>query len=419
MPSNQIAKSLNVVLLDRSKSDTEQTIKALQSIRTCNIRTFNNVHSALQEINKRLPDVIISELEVEDHSAEELLRVMNTYQKLRNIPVLILTLFHNKQTLNKLMELGAAGILVKPVEASVLAEHLEKISPTDEEEAQIRMPQAAKSIQEHLRQIRDLAPLPTLAVEIIAISNSPKSTARDLALVIQKDQALAARLLRIVNSAYYNFYRKISDVSRTIVILGLLEVKNITLAACLMQNFPTRRGPNFSPELYWRHALGAAYITRSLAKLCKDLSPEDAFTMGLLHDFGKVIFDQHFGAVFDVILQETAEHNRPLNQVEKDLVGIDHCVVGALVAENWNLPKPLVHAIRYHHEPYISFSDRRVSLVHLANHFCHKLKIGASGNPAPEELHPGTLPALGIENKNIDEVWEMTGIDAEAVVNII
>jgi HD-like signal output (HDOD) protein len=419
MTSNQSVRSLNVVLLDNSKPDVEQTINTLHSIRTCNIRTFDSVHGALQEINKRIPDVIISELEVEDHSVEELLHVLNTYQKLRNIPVLVLTIFQSKQILNKLMGLGAAGVLVKPADPKILAEHLEKIYPTDEEEAQIRMPQAAQSIQEHLRQIRDLAPLPTLAAEIIAISNNPKSTARDLALIIQKDQSLAARLLRIVNSAYYNFYRKISDVSRTIVILGLLEVKNITLAACLMQNFPTRRGPYFTPELYWRHALGAAYITRSLAKLCKDLSPEDAFTMGLLHDFGKVIFDQHFGAVFDVILREAAEKNQPLNQVEKELVGIDHAVIGALVAENWNLPKTLVHAIRYHHEPYISFSDRRVSFVHLANYFCHKLKIGASGNPAPEELHPGTLPALGIENKNIDEVWEMTGIDADAIISII
>ena len=90
-----------------------------------------------------------------------------------------------------------------------------------------------------------------------------------------------------------------------------------------------------------------------------------------------------------------------------------------MVADNWNLPEPLVRSIRYHHEPYLSFSDNRVSLVHLANHLCHKQGIGASGNPAPEELHPGTLPSLGLEDKDLDDVWEMTGIDAEAMGHIL
>ena len=105
--------------------------------------------------------------------------------------------------------------------------------------------------------------------------------------------------------------------------------------------------------------------------------------------------------------------------VEQELVGIDHTVIGGLVAENWNLPESLVRAIRYHHEPYLSFSDNRVSLIHLSNHLCHARGIGASGNPSPDELYPGTLPALGLEGGSPEEIWEMTGIDAEAIGHIL
>ncbi|NQT35666.1 response regulator [bacterium] len=411
---------LNILLLDESPTAANETARLLSTSRKCEIEILYSVRNALQTISRNKPDLIITEWELKDYSATELLRILNSKEDLKNIPVIVCTVVRSNKLMMSAKNLGVSGVLLKPVNEKRLAKYIDNLFPlTKTGDHENIISDAAEIIKEQIKQIDKLSPLPTLAKEIINITNDPNSTARDLADVIRRDQTIVARLLKIVNSAYFNFYRKISDVSRAIVILGLEEVRNISLAACLMSNYPSRNSPHFNRDDYWKHAFGVAYISKELSKLCRDIPPEDAFTMGLLHDFGKVVFDQHFGEIFDVILKIAHRKERPLHLVSKELIKIDHPTLGGLITESWKLPNALILAIRYHHEPYESFTDNQISLVHLANYFCHKYKIGSSGNPVPDEVYPASLPALGLDGKDLDEVWALTKLNPASLSVII
>ena len=417
--NNKETDRLRILLLDESAPAAENTEAMLRRVRDCDIETVDSVSAALDKVSRQPPDLILTEWKLVDHSAAELLQSLKSNSDWRDIPVLVCTFFRRKEMMIRVKELGALGVLTKPVDEKTLKRYIDQLFPLKKPAKQEMMAEATQVIHSHIKHIETLAPLPALAKKVIEISNDPNSTAMDMSRVIRKDTSLSVRLLKIVNSAFFNFYRKISDVSRAIVILGVQEVKNISLGACLMQHYPSRKSPHFDRNAYWRHAFGTAYIAQSLHKLCQGLAPEDAFTMGLLHDFGKVVLDQHFGNVFDIIIQIAERKKQPLHWVEKELIDIDHPTIGGMVAENWKLPISLVSAIRYHHEPFEDLKYNYGNLIHLCNYFCHKQKIGASGNPAPDEPYPGSLIALGLEGRDLEDVWNSTGIDAKALSRIM
>jgi putative nucleotidyltransferase with HDIG domain len=234
----------------------------------------------------------------------------------------------------------------------------------------------------------------------------------DLRSAIEKDQSLTAKLLKTVNSAYYGFHRKVGNVDRAIVVLGFNEIINLTLAACIIQEYNGSEDRVFNHQQFWIHALGAAYIARTLAARRPELNAKDAFVIGLLHDFGKVALDQHFHKLFADIITAAAREHRPLHGVESERLFIDHAEIGAIIAESWKLPQPLVKAIQYHHSPELGHGHpQEIALAHLANYYCHNHQIGNSGNPAPDKPRPECLAVLGIAERDLEEVWQLLGID--------
>ncbi len=272
------------------------------------------------------------------------------------------------------------------------------------------------NIRSEIIQISKLAPLPKIVHQIFKVTSDPTSSARDLSLLIIKDQSLTAKILKIINSAYYGFNRKIGNVNHAIVILGFDEIKSITMALCLMKYYPIEQSRLFNRELFWKHSIGTAHIARALSSLKMELNCEDAYVVGLLHDFGKVILDQFFPDIFRNALETAKERKQPLHHVLQESIGINHAEIGGLIAEHWQLPVPLVNAIRLHHSPEEAADDEYfVHLVQLANYFCHKNMIGASGNPKPDEPYEGSLKALGIENQDLDQVWDFLNIGAQKI----
>jgi putative nucleotidyltransferase with HDIG domain len=284
----------------------------------------------------------------------------------------------------------------------------------------IRIAKVSSNIRAQLPGIDKLAPLPLMVRTVMEIINDPHSSARSLSDVIKRDQSLTAKILQIVNSAYYGFYREIGNIDHAVVILGFNEITNITLAACIIQTYRNGQNPYFSREQFWTHTLGAAYVARGLRAYIPEIISKDAFVIGLLHDIGKVVLDQHFKEGFIRALEMAADQKRSLHEVCRELLDIDHAEIGGEVAEKWNLPVPLVNAIRGHHMPGLAGqNDYCVHLAHLANYFAHRLGIGASGNPAPDEPHPESLKVFGFDGKDLDAVWGSLNIDAGALKQIL
>jgi len=231
---------------------------------------------------------------------------------------------------------------------------------------------------------------------------------------------LTVKILKIVNSAYYGFYREIGNVNHAIVILGFNEIKNIALAACIIGTFPASVSRLFNREQFWLHCLGVAFTAGLLSKYTPGLNSNDAFVIGLLHDIGIVVLDQHFNEVFLNVVQEAHTQQRPLVRVETEILGLDHAEIGGIVADQWELPVPLVRGIRYHHRPSQGGKeDLSIHLAHLSNYFCHRHTLGYSGNPVPDNPYKGSLKRLGLTLARVEELWTARRRDFERLNTII
>ena len=267
-------------------------------------------------------------------------------------------------------------------------------------------------IRRKINQISTLAPLPLVIQAVMEISEDPSSSAASLGKVIKKDQTLTAKILKIVNSAYFGFYRRISNIDQAIVILGFDEIKNITIATSLMTAFNVNFNYVLNREGFWMHSLGAAFIARSLCSTRLELNAEDAFVVGLTHDIGKLVLLQNFNQAYSLVIFNSAEHIVSLPKVEKEMINIDHAEIGGALTENWKLPRHLVRAIELHHAPEKAEQDESyVHIAHLANYFCHKYEIGKSSNPVPDEVSPHSLKALGLRKDQLEEIWGKIKID--------
>jgi len=411
---------LEVLLLGGTQLFSNQIRSILQHIREFNVEIGDNIQDALQILMRSKPDLILSDWQVGSHTARELLQAMQVNESWKSIPVIVCLDEPSTEKSEQLETMSTVRILFKPLNQNVLSRMIAELVPIRKLGEADKQVYNEGSIRRKLRMIGRLAPLPTLVRKIMEILKDPNSSARDLAEEIKKDQVITARILKIVNSAYYGFHREIGNVDHAIVVLGFDEVMNIAQAACLMNGFSFESDEYFNREKFWIHALGTAYIARALSRYTRKVESKDAFVVGLLHDFGKVVLIQHFSKAYKEVIKLAVEQNRSLHSVGLDVAGIEHAEVGSLVAESWQLPVPLVSAIRYHHLPSLARTNGdEVHLAHIANILCHRYNIGASGNPAVDDPDPASLEALNIADNRLEKIWESLDIDPDRMRRIL
>ncbi len=386
----------DILIVGKSSRFTHKVAQMLNTVLKCLITERGNFDEALESISEQLPDFILIDSVAKDLSAVEFVKNLHLLgKKPAKIP---LVLFHPAKFDPVVLPRTKSEVIhlvKKPVDEDELYDLSIGLFPQHEKEQDIESLVRRAKIKEKLKYINKLVPLPSIVNKIMDIANNPRSSARDLAGEVRKDLSLTSKILRIVNSAYYGFHREIGNVDHAIVVLGFDEVTNIAQAACLLQFFTGDNKSLFNRSEFWVHALGAAYIARALSRFTPEVIPKDAFVIGLLHDFGKVVANQHFDKIFYRIVIEAEKRKQPLHRVCFEITGTDHAEIGANVADNWNLPVQLVKSIRYHHSPELADSyDKGVHLAHLSNVFCHCYKIGLSGNVVPDKPSAGSLRAL-------------------------
>lgn len=229
--------------------------------------------------------------------------------------------------------------------------------------------------------IKDLPTLPVVANNIVQITQSPKSSALEVGKAISQDQALTTKVLRMANSAYYGFPKKITTINHAIVILGFGTIRNLVLAVSMFDIFGKSKGKFFDREALWKHSLACAVGSKLIAKRLGINTYEETFIWGLVHDLGKLVLDQHFNEDFALVVSTVKEKDVLMRDAEQEIFGMDHAAVGGILAERWNLPPALVKAIRFHHNPsQAGDSIRMATIVHLADVLCRALGIGNGGD---------------------------------------
>ncbi len=243
--------------------------------------------------------------------------------------------------------------------------------------------------------------LPHILLRLIQACSGEETSLKEIAGIIEKDPVLCSKTLKMVNSAFYHLNTKPTDIEQAVSLLGCSTIRNLAVSASVCQVFSTSQySSSINLKHFWRHSLYVGICSSLMAKKGSVSSPEDAFLSGLLHDMGKLILLANFPEKYPAILKKAADPEELLN-LEKNKLGINHCMAGAELIQKWNLQSFISHAVLYHHEPLeraLNAFDF-VKIINTSNALC-------SDN---EKLR----------NTGYRKAWELLGFSSEEVEKIL
>lgn len=228
------------------------------------------------------------------------------------------------------------------------------------------------TVDDLLRGDIQLASPPAIYFALNNVIDDPHKSIQDAALVIESDAALAVKLLKIVNSAFFGFPAQINSIAKAITLIGSRELRNLALATVIVERFSDLPGQMFSMHDFWSKNLRAALIARELDLVLGKNYAETAFLCGLVHNIGQLVLYRRIPVLareVDLLLQSQRPGEDDECNIEQDVIGFDHYQVGARLCQLWNLPEEVVESIALHNDadrmaPYTDIA----SITRLAHH---------------------------------------------------
>lgn len=255
----------------------------------------------------------------------------------------------------------------------------------------------------------DLPAMPVVATKVMQLVEDERATAEELAKIVQSDPTMAARVLKISNSAFYGCQRQIQTLPSAIVVIGFNTLKTLVLMASVKEMFK----PNgLTEKMLWEQSFGAALAARVIARETRTANPEEAFLAGLMQDIGKIIMQHIDPGKFQMVIEQYYNEGLEFDEAEKAFYSFSHAELGGCVLQKWNFPETLVSVVTHHHTFDLPDADdhyqrRMTAVASLANLFCVKLGIGERSPRADLELS-GTYAAklLKMDNERIGELLD-------------
>lgn len=201
------------------------------------------------------------------------------------------------------------------------------------------------TLDEALTQLHQLPAIPAVVQEVVASFSQPDVDIDKLAGKIGQDQALTAKILRVSNSSFYGFPRKIASLHDAVVIMGFAGVRSLVLSTGFIHAFEQASAGTLNRAEYWKRSLRVATYAKAVAR-CLKQSPEIAFTAGLLHDIGQLVLDTCLPEQYQQAIVKAQAENIDLMTAEAAVLGFHHDTLGAEVARRWNFPVVIEQAIR-------------------------------------------------------------------------
>lgn len=255
--------------------------------------------------------------------------------------------------------------------------------------------------------IEKMPPLSPVVHKIIIVANDVTSSAQNLTDVIQLDPVLTAKVIRMVNSAYFGLPQEIKSLKQAVVMLGLNTIKNTALSSALMGKIAIKKGAIDSEE-FWKHSIGVATASKLIAQrlgIDKKLL-EEYFIAGLIHDIGKVLMNNFFPDELNQIIEASQSKGGSIIEIEKSILGLTHEEIGIAIGKKWNFENNLLYAVGKHHVPIVKGDSALYSMVvHIADVFVKVLKVGFSGNYVIDPID--------------DEIWKALSLNEEIVFEIL
>lgn len=268
----------------------------------------------------------------------------------------------------------------------------------------------------------DLPAMPQATLDALEALRNEELGSADCAELLGHDPALAARALRLANSAFYGVPGRVVHLRDAVHLLGRRTLASLLTVALLARQFETGPNPALSVTAFWRHAIATGYAARELAQAL-EADAELAFLTGLLHDVGRLALASRFPAAMNAVLKLAQDSTLGWHRIEQDVFGTNHVEVGREVALRWRFPEAVASAVAGHHCP-LPAPDGRASLsdiVHVADAIAHALDLNGDPSERVPPLDPGAwdrialpprvlLPALRATERGVAELSLALGV---------
>lgn len=263
--------------------------------------------------------------------------------------------------------------LAKPCEA-------EELKATVARACALRDRMADAALKELTSAVYTLPSIPSVYCEIMEELRNADVSIRNIADIIARDVAMTAKILQMVNSAFFGLPRKISCPAQAVTLLGLQTVRALALSAGIFAQFQETTLPGYSLGGLANHSLDVAVRAREFAKSegCEPQTVDEAFLAGVLHEIGQLVLVANMPERYALVLETARRETRRLWEVEIELLGASHADVGAYLMGLWGLPDVIVEAIAFHHAPSASLGTtfRPLTAVHVADVLHHQEQTG-------------------------------------------
>jgi putative nucleotidyltransferase with HDIG domain len=259
----------------------------------------------------------------------------------------------------------------------------------------------------------NIATIPGVVGKLRRTMDSPTASAVAVGEEISKDQVLAAKVLRLVNSGFYGFRTPITTITQAMVLLGFDVVKTLVLSASVLDILELMN--KFVSGL-WEHSLATARVANALSERLRLPNPEEIAVAGLLHDLGKIIIAQRFTSEYREI-QAVVQRKRCLQiDAEREVLGATHAEVGMWLLRKWGLPAKLVNPIAFHHafSPSREFADR-TAIIQLADVICRARGFGAADGERVPPMSAEAWTFLKVSMADVEAIYEQLDDELLAV----
>ncbi|MER3329862.1 MAG: HDOD domain-containing protein [Candidatus Kapaibacterium sp.] len=208
----------------------------------------------------------------------------------------------------------------------------------------------SNNIIKRLSRIEDLPSIPIVLTEIMTMLDDENLKSKNLAETIERDQMLTTRVLRVANSPYYGFTRKISTIELAIALIGINTIRDIVTGIMVKRIFIDTHRSVIDLDSYWKYSIFCAGATKYFAAKLKYRPLGESFVTGLMHDMGVLLLSTYFSHEYkEVLLQIEMDHKYSLVQAEQKILQTNHAEVASWLADKWNLPSKICVALKNHH----------------------------------------------------------------------
>lgn len=378
----------SVLFVDDEPLVLEGLRRMLRSVRhEWRLGFVQGARAALEALDQQPYQVVVSDMRMPDMDGATFLEEV----RIRHPSVARIMLTGQTDREGAIRSVGCAHrFLVKPSEPELLKHTIERA-------CQLRELMHNDSVAKVAAALGRLPSLPEIYMALMNELRSEDPSPKRVAEIVGKDIAMTAKVLQLVNSAFFGMPRKVASIEQAVTLLGTEIIKALVLSNSAFSSFANRGGAAFELNTLWHHSMVVGSLARGIARSEKaeGFVLDESLQAGILHDIGRLVLATSLPDEYEVAKRTAAEHTLPLHEAETEVFGCSHAKIGAYVLGLWGLPDGIVESVAYHHDEGVDFVHSFCSLVavHAANAIAHQHSRGAASLDGA--VSPSLLQAAG------------------------